>query len=146
MANSCGSGFAGAGAAGRGGAAAGGGAGRAGGGAMAAGGAAGRAGGAGAAAGAPAATGCRAGAAPTANTFWHVGQRNCLPAEPSGSCTAVLQCGQRITSGMSYPVGVATTRVRAVPFLPRRGPRVTPSRPVLGGEGLGGGGERRGQG
>ncbi len=52
-----------------------------------------------AAAPAPTATGCGA-AAPTVTGFWHLGQRNVLPAELSGTCIAVLQLEQRITCGM----------------------------------------------
>ena len=36
----------------------------------------------------------------TVNGFLHDGQRNCLPAELSATCIAVVQFGQRITCGM----------------------------------------------
>src|SRR5947209_943786 len=38
---------------------------------------------------------CSAGAG-AVNGFLQLGQRNCLPAEPSGSCIGVLQCGHWI--------------------------------------------------
>src|SRR5262249_54491350 len=53
--------------------------------------------------GAPAPTVWSAGAAAgTVNGFLQLGQRNALPAESSGSCIAVLQCGQWNTCGMFY--------------------------------------------
>src|SRR5262245_32121578 len=33
-------------------------------------------------------------------TVWHLGQRTCLPAEPSGTCSAIEHFGQLITCGM----------------------------------------------
>src|SRR6266581_4487507 len=33
-------------------------------------------------------------------TVWHLGQRTCLPAEPSGTCNAIEHFGQLITCGM----------------------------------------------
>ncbi len=45
-----------------------------------------------------AAIGCGAGAAAgTWNGFWHDGQRTPFPAALSGTCIALLQCGQRMT-------------------------------------------------
>src|SRR4051794_1013454 len=52
---------------------------------------------------APAAAPTRAGAGAAAgavNGCWHLTQRNCLPAEPSGRLIGVLQWGQLITCGM----------------------------------------------
>src|SRR5438309_1501362 len=46
----------------------------------------------------PAAIGC---GAATAKMFLQKGHRTCFPAAFSGICVAFLQCGQRITSGIS---------------------------------------------
>src|SRR5262245_46479164 len=44
-------------------------------------------------------TGCSSGDG-IVNTFLHVGQRTCLPAEPSGTDNRVLHFGHAITCGM----------------------------------------------
>src|SRR5258708_29933282 len=63
-----------------------------------------------------AATASRDGAdAPTVNGFWHVGQRNCLPAESSASLIAVAQWGHLITSGIA---GSVSDEVYVRPLFP----------------------------
>src|SRR5437763_13445745 len=51
--------------------------------------------------GAPAGTAAPTGwGAGIGKTVWHLGQRTCLPAEPSGTCSAIEHFGQLITCGM----------------------------------------------
>ena len=58
---------------------------------------------AGAGRGGGAATGGGGATPPIAKMTWHIGQRTCLPCEPSGNCNGFLQPGQITLSGMTSP-------------------------------------------